>query len=380
MTVLQVIALHPYKIGSFEEYSLSFTKEMNKRGHNVIFVFGGEPHPHIKEKLNESNTTYYIEEIPQNALGMVSMFYRLLRLILNTRPDIVQGQFHPHDHLAVMAGFLTGRPAYRTIHTTSFSSIRRLKYSSIVKANISSFLSKSTFAVSNAVKKDLIANLHVPAKKIRVLYNGVNLKRYCPKRNDFSLHSEIGISKSEKIILTVAHARPEKGLNYLIEAVPSIIKAQPKVHFIFCGGGPMENNLIQLGKDLGVSSNIHFLGARDDIPELLNCSYIFALPSLVEAQGLAVLEAMAMEKAVVACDVEGIPEVVEHGITGLLVPPKDSKSLSEAIITLLDSPEKTAQMGIQGRKRAENLFDLNKRVANEIRIYEDELGLQPETR
>lgn len=367
------MALHPNKVGGFEEYILSFATKMNELGHNVIFVFGGEPHPYIKEKLSESNTSYYIEEIPRNTLGMFTMFYRLLKLILNTRPHIVQGQFHPHDHLAVMAGFLTGKPSYRTIHTTTFSSIRRLKYASIVKAKISSFLSKSTFAVSKAVKEDLIENLHIPSQKIRVLYNGINLKRYSSKRNDFSLHSELGIAKSDKIILTVAHARPEKGLNYLIRAVPGIIKAHQEAHFVFCGGGPMEKDLIQLGVKLGASSNIHFLGIRDDIPELLNCAYIFALPSLVEAFNLAVLEAMAMKKAVVACNVEGLPEAVVHEITGLLVPPKDPESLSEAIVKLLNDPQRTATMGIEGRKRAERIFDLDKRVGNEIKIYEDEL-------
>ncbi len=380
MTVLQVMALAPNKVGGFEEYILSFAKKMNELGHDVIFVFGGEPHPYIKEKLSESNTAYYVEEIPQSTLGMLTMFYRLLKLILNTRPHIVQGQFHPHDHLAVLAGFITGKTTYRTIHTTTSQSAGPLKYQSILKAKASSFLSKTTFAVSGAVRRDLVENLHIPAKKIQILYNGVNLEHYYPKQNDFSLQRELGVGETTRIILCIAHARPTKGLEYLITAVPPIIENHQNTHFVFCGGGPLENNMITLAEKLGVSEYVHFLGVRNDVQALLNCSYLLVMPSLAEAFGLVSLESMAMEKAVIASNVEGIAEIVQHEKTGLLVPPADSDSLAKAVISLLDNPQKTAQLGIRGRKRAEEHFDLNKRVENEINIYEDELGLQLKTR
>ena len=373
MTVLQVIALHPYKLGGFEEYILSFAKKINISGHKVVFIFAGEPHPFIKEKLDEYKAKYHVEQIPQNTPGAISMLYRLIGVIKRSGADIIQGQFHPHDHLAVLAGFITGKPAYRTIRTPTSQSAHPLKYSSIVKAIISSFLSKSTFAVSNAVKEDLISNLHIPAKKIRVLYNGVNLERFCPMENDFFLHRELGISEKSKIVLCVAHARPMKGLDHLISAIPNIIKDHHDAHFVFCGGGPLESDMAYLAEKLGVSAKVHFLGVRDDVQVLLNCSYLFVMPSLAEAFGRVLLESMAMKKAVVASNIEGIAEIVQDEKTGLLVPPADSESLAKAVISLLDNPEKTAQMGTQGRKRAEELFDLNKRVANEIKIYEDEL-------
>lgn len=350
---------------------MTFAKKMHESGHKTLFVFAGEPHPFLQKQLNEFDCKYFIQENPRNLYGFFSFLYRLINIIRKWKVDIVQGQFHPHSHYAVLAGFLTGTPSFRTIRSTTSQTNRPVRFPTIIKANISSYISKSTFVVSNAVMKDFVDNLHVSKRRIQVLHNGVNLEKYNPGKNNFSLHRELKIREDNRIILAVAHARPEKGLEYLIKAVPNIINKHPDTHFVFCGGGPLESNLINLAKELGVFEHVHFLGVRDDVPELLNCSYLSALPSLAEPLGNTVLEAMAMKKAVVATMVGGNPEMVQHDVTGLLAPPGDSNSLAILITSLLENPEQVAAMGNAGRQRIEKYFDLDKRILSEIRIYEN---------
>lgn len=371
MTFLQILGINPNKLGGFEDYIITFAKMTHEAGHRTVYIFEGEPHPFVKSKLIEYDCPYFVYKRPERFYDFFHFLYYLIAMIRKYRPDIIQGQFHPHSHYAALVGFLTQTPAFITIHSTTYLSNRPVKLITIAKANISSILSHNIFAVSNAVMKDLTHNLHTSSKKILVLYNGVNLERYNPKENDFSLHKEIGISEHNKILLTVASARPEKGLEYLIKAIPSITSKHKDTHFVFCGGGPLENSLIELANELGVSKYVHFLGLRNDVPDLLNCSFLFVLPSLVDALPLAVLEAMAMKKAVVATMVVGIPEMVLDEVTGSLVPPGDSKALSASIISLLEDEGKVSSMGIEGRKRIETHFDLNRRVLTEIELYDN---------
>ena len=267
MTILQILAIHPNKLGGFEDYIITFAKMMHELGHNTVYIFGGEPHPFIKSKLSEYGCIYFVYERPKGIYAFFLFCSFLIQIIRTCKPNIIQGQFHPQSHYATLVGFLTRTPAFITIHATSSQNSRPVGLANIVKANIRSILSHKIFAVSNAVMKDLTYNLHISSKRILVLHNGVSLERYKPKENDFSLHKEIGIGEGNKIILTVAAARPEKGLEYLIHAVPDIISKHTNTHFVFCGGGPLVSELIILTHRLGVGRHVHFLGIRNDIPD-----------------------------------------------------------------------------------------------------------------
>ena len=374
MTVLQVLAIHPFKHGSFEDYIASFARNMSERGHTSIFIFGCEPHPVVLETLEAAGCKYFVQDAPAGAGGFISFLRRLSGIIKENKVEIIQGQFLPHSHYAALAGFLTGKPSFITIHSTTNQSGQSVKPATILKNKISAALSQKFFAVSEAVKKDLVQNLHIPEKHVKVLHNGINLDRYSPREVSGSLHRELGIPVSSRIILTIAQARPEKGLEYLVRATPAIIARHPDTHFPFCGGGPLQDGLSRLAESIGVAANIHFLGVRNDVPDLLNDSYASVLPSLAEPLGNAVIEAMAMKKPVVGSDVDGIPEMIVHGSTGLLVPPGDSDALASSLIHLLEDPARTASMGVKARQRVEDEFELNSRVLAEIALYEDFLA------
>jgi len=374
MIVLQVLAIHPFKHGSFEDYIAFFARNMSERGHISIFIFGSDPHPVVLEALNVAGYKYFVQDDPVGARGFVSFLRRLRGIIKEQNVDVIQGQFLPHSHYAALAGFITGKPSFITIHSTTNQSGKSVKPATVLKNKISAALSQKFFAVSEAVKKDLVRNLHIPEKHVKVLHNGINLDRYSPGEKSGALHRELGIAEDSRIILTIAQSRPEKGLEYLIRAIPDVLSLYPDTNFVFCGGGPLQNSLAELAESLGVAGNVHFLGVRDDVPDLLDDSYASVLPSLAEPLGNAVLEAMAMRKAVVGTNVDGIPEMVVHGSTGLLVPPGDSAALASSMIELLGDPARTAALGVKARQRVEEEFELDARVLAEIEMYEDFLA------
>jgi glycosyltransferase involved in cell wall biosynthesis len=171
----------------------------------------------------------------------------------------------------------------------------------------------------------------------------------------------------------------KKGITYLIKAVPYILKAFPEVKFFIVGETPKEDRknfdfkdkMIKLCAQLGLNNNVIFTGFRDDIPDILEKIDVFVLPSLLEACSLAVLEAMAQEKAMVVTDVGGIPELVNTDIA-YIVKPADEIGLAKAIIELLKDREKRTRMGQECRKRLEEKFDL-KLIINKLEETQLEL-------
>jgi glycosyltransferase involved in cell wall biosynthesis len=152
-------------------------------------------------------------------------------------------------------------------------------------------------------------------------------------------------------VLFVGNLVPRKGVHFLIEAAHHVIKDEKNVVFLIVGDGPLRDFLISYSAKLGVRRNFIFLKKiRDDVLQVIyNCADVFVLPSLQEGQGIALLEAQASAKPVIAFDVGGVRECVKHGETGLLIKP-DSFALAEAILKLLGDETLRIKMGAYGRK------------------------------
>jgi len=153
------------------------------------------------------------------------------------------------------------------------------------------------------------------------------------------------------VIGTVGRLVPQKGHRYLIDAMPMILKAVPKARLLIVGRGGLQAQLEEQVSGLALSRHVRLAGRRRDIPRLLAAMDVFAFPSLWEGFGIALLEAMTMELPVVASDVDGIPEVVQDRITGILVPPRSSVPLAEALIALLNRQALARAMGKRGKER-----------------------------
>jgi len=183
-----------------------------------------------------------------------------------------------------------------------------------------------------------------------------------------------GLKRSGVLICSVGNINPYKGHRYLIEALAQIAKTYPQVHLVIVGG-VLENRLdyyndlkLIVGK-LGIQDKVSFLGQRDDVPRILNASDIYVHPSLAEACPMAVLEAMAVGKPIVATQVGGVPEMIENLKTGMLVPPEDPNALADAIEWVIGNLDASRLFGVEAQKKARDIFDLEKCTQRHFDMY-----------
>ena len=161
----------------------------------------------------------------------------------------------------------------------------------------------------------------------------------------------------------------------LIQAAPRIIEevsrssAHGAVRFLLVGDGSMKERLALEAERYGISDHVHFAGHREDVGSLLSAGDLFTMPSVNEGMGLAIVEAMACSLPVVASRVGGIPEVVDDGITGILVPPDDADALAKACSELLLDADARTRMGSEGERRARSRYGIHTALENTAAVY-----------
>jgi glycosyltransferase involved in cell wall biosynthesis len=224
-------------------------------------------------------------------------------------------------------------------------------------------------AVSRDVARQLVERFHWPGRKITVVYNAARLEPSTARSID-ALRGELGAVDGEPIVFTCARLDPQKGHRVLLDAAAEL----PGVRFALAGSGPEEVTLEAHAERVGVRDRVRFLGHRDDIPELLAACDVFALPSLYEGSSLAVLEAMGAGRAVVSSAIGGTDELIEHGDSGVLVPPGDARALASALRRLLGDDGTRARLGARARQRAQDDFSVTTTSRAVTRIYEEVLA------
>jgi glycosyltransferase involved in cell wall biosynthesis len=208
-----------------------------------------------------------------------------------------------------------------------------------------------------------------------VIPNGVDLARFDLPLTACALRREFGIPGGAPLLGVVARLEPEKGHRYLLEAMPAILRGAPETWLVIVGEGSLEGELRAQAAALPAPARDHvvFTGRREDVAAITGDLDVAVLPSLREAQGISILEAMARRKPVVASAVGGIPEVLTNGLDGLLVPPADPAALAEACVRLACSPELRTRMGEAGRATVEARFSLDAMVRQIEEVYDEEL-------
>lgn len=324
---------------------------------------GGETADELVEKGAEVKilgiSSYY------NPLNII----RLSRFLKKEEPDII----HTHGYFASVIGRLAAQKAgIPTIITHVHSTYREYKKRHIL---IERYLSRCTHKIvccSEAVRNFVTAHEKIKEEKTAVIYNGADEERFSPGGDPSSARARLGIDRGSPVVGTVSSLTPHKGQEFLVQAAARIRETHPSAKFLIVGDGPLRRSLEEQAQRLSLQSSLIFTGARRDIPEMLSLMDIFVLPSSSrEGLGMAIIEAMAMEKPTVATDIGGIPEAVLDGETGLLVRPRDSDALARAIIELIDDPERAKAMGKKGRDRFVQKFTRKRMLSDIEDLYLD---------
>jgi glycosyltransferase involved in cell wall biosynthesis len=225
-----------------------------------------------------------------------------------------------------------------------------------------------SIAVSQGVKDYLLEQIGLDPAKVRVVPNGVDVAAIDAARPGPLVRRELGLPDNVPVIGLVGRLDHwGKGHKELFTAMVRIRGRHP-VQALIVGGGRRTPEVRQLADSLGLADAVHFLGQRRDVPDLLNAMDVFVLPSYSEGVSLALLEAMAAGRPVIATAVGGLPEVVTDGDTGLLIPPRDADALAQALERLLADPAWARQLGANARNHVREHYSLERlgREINEI--------------
>jgi len=239
----------------------------------------------------------------------------------------------------------------------------------------------AVIAISKQVEQALISG-GVASRSVRTIYSGLDLSTLVPRKHDYkAIRFKLGLSSDALLLGTVANLFPRKGYDVMLRALPMILKAEPSTQYVIIGAGEREyeETLRELSKELGIAHCVHFYGFQDPVRPFLEAMDLYVHPARMEGFGIAVIEAMAAGRAVVATNVGGLPEVVEDGRTGLLVASDNPEALSSAVVSLLRDKIRREEMGECGAKLVRERFDLEVSVGAMEQVYRHVLATQAGT-
>ena len=277
--------------------------------------------------------------------------------------DLLHAHMARAHVLAGLAGRLTGRPVLATVHgmdvTAQELGIQRLCGSHLL-------------VVCQEAYGQALA-LGVPPERLQLVRNGVDTAAYRPGGDGTRFRAALGVPPEAPLLGFIGRLAPEKGPDGFLRMAAEVHRARPDVHFALVGEGVLESALAALIEDLGLGGRAHLAGFWADAREVYPACDAVVQTSRGEGTPLAVLEAMACGRAVVAMAVGGVPELVAHGVTGLLVGPGDWQGTAAALLALLAQPTRLRRMGDAARERATTCFDLRATVRRTSDLF-DRLG------
>ena len=293
------------------------------------------------------------------------MFWRLGKVLREFRPDVVHTHRYVLRYLLPWIVVRLGRVWVHTVHTIAEKEvdlIGRWIHSIAFRLGV------VPVAIAEEVKHSLKKVYGL--RSVPLIPNGISL-------TDFALDKSIrkiwrmkeGFRDDHLLYVYVARLSPPKDPFCLLRAFAIAVSQNDNLRLLFAGNGPLRSDVEERVKALGLNNYVRFLGVRTDIPEILAAADVFVLSSRWEGNPLSVMEAMAAGKPVVATAVGGVPELVEEGVSGILVPPQNPEALAEAMIRLAQNSALRRKMGEAARRRAEERFGVERMAREYERLY-----------
>ena len=333
----------------------------------------------LGEKLKEQGIPVFVfnGRSSVNPLHLPRNFYVIWNLIKLLRRERVQ-IVHTHEFFSGTLGRIAALLAQTSVKILMLHNKDRWKGSiHIIVDRILANWTDKIVANSISVKEFTIQCTGLNPNNFEVVYNGIDLTRFNPFLiSRKTIRSELGIKNSTPTLVIVGRLTTQKGHRYLINALPTVLEKYPELRLFVVGDdSPFDTStkeeIFKLVNTMGLTENVIFLGERKDVPDILYAADIFVLPSLWEGFGLVIAEAMAAGVPVIASKIDGIPEVVIDSVTGILVPPKNPEAIANAILYLLNNPNKAKKMGQAGRERVEKCFSVDEMVRKWDKLYQE---------
>jgi len=318
--------------------------------------------------------TLVIREAERNPVAIVRELRERFR---RERIDVLHTHKYKDNILSALASIGRGGPyQVRTIHGAREPFVGvpafRMNVYERLDAAVNRWAVDRLVAVSVSLEHPLGARFG--NDKVTCIHNAIDVDRVRVTRDLRELRRELGLDPHDFVIGAVGRLMPVKGLEIFLQAARMLKDRGRSPKFLVAGDGPLAGALQSLARELGLADDVRFLGHRKDSHDILGLLDLFVLPSLSEGIPLVLLEALALSRPVVATNVGGIPEVVEHGRSGVLVPAGRPDELARGCLTVMDNPALAQRLGQAGRTRVEEAFSADAMAEKVAQIYRTLVG------
>lgn len=355
--------------------ALEMSASLAARGHRVVLASLPE------SRLLRAATERGIPTLPLSMHGYLhpALTLKLARTIRERAVDVVHAQHSRDIATVVPAVLLSGvRPPVILSKRVGSMVSKRDPFHRLTYARVTRVL-----AVSSVIRKNVIETTPVPPERVTVLHDAVNTRRFNPATVDPRVFRRtLGIADDSIVVGCLGRFSPGKGHEDLLHAAAVVRDSHPGVRFVVVGEASSgeesyAKGVRDLAARLHLEETVIFAGFRPDVPEVMAGFDVFAFPSHAEAFGMALIEAMAMQKAVVASSSDGVLDIVQQGVSGLLVPPRNPLALALAITRLVDNPYLRTRLGQAARERVVGHFDQERQIDALEGIYDSLVKAPP---
>ncbi len=345
-------------------YFLNVLPALKRAGIDLTVCFLREPHPAAHELRKSGIDTVFLSA---SAAGPCWLCFVWRAWCVQCGCRIIHAAGLKATLVARIVGWITGARVIVHLHD--------LTYPGSALSALQKLFARDRdrgICVSRAAQVVAVKGYHLPAARLRVIYNGLNLDqlRTAATAAGTSRRVELGVSVDRPVIAMVARMHRVKGHHGMLQIMPRIVKSCPDALLLLIGDGPERANCEALVRELNLQTQVRFLGHRKDVAELLAASDVVVVPSQQEGLGLAAIEALAIGKPVVAYAVGGLPEVITEGVDGRLIEPQDQQAFADAVITLLKDRAMMQTYGVRAAVSAER-FTLDRHIAALLDLYHE---------
>jgi len=343
-------------VGGMENYVVRLVERLPREryGISVLAPFESPFTDRLREFGADVFITQVTDEPSWQSIQLASA------LIQSRAVDVIQSHL-PNAHvLAALAGRLTGRPVLATVHGRAMTTLD-IEVQRLAGTHLAVVCRQSYFQA---------LGVGIDPRHVHFVPNGVDVERFRPQHSRTgALRTRFGIDADAPLVGFIGRLSVEKGPDLFLRAALSIFAQCPRSHFVLVGEGAMLKQLQVFASRFGIAEAVHFAGSQDDMPAVFNELDVVVSSSLSEAMPLAVMEAMASGVPVVACKVGGIPDLIEHGVTGWLAPEGDYDELATRVVDLLEDDALRLAAGKAARARAVGRFALEQSVEATARLF-----------
>jgi glycosyltransferase involved in cell wall biosynthesis len=345
-------------------YSLLTRLDASRYDATVVALSNGS----TVRKMRRAGIPVTVIDTPDDGVAVGALAAHLADI----RPDVIHNHMFRAETVGTRAAIALGAVGHRRPFVVSTVHSSRVR-SAADRAELRELTPEMDHLI--VVSKAILAKINAEGRNVGVpislIYNGVDLDRYDHQEPCCTLRDEYGMEPGSQIVGVVARLEPEKGHPTLLEAWAEVLHAVRDAYLLVVGEGSQREALGRLASELRIAQRVVFTGPRDDVPAVTAALDVAVLPSYREAQGLSVLEALALSRPVVASAVGGIPEMIDDGVTGLLVAPGDAPALARAITRLLVDHPYADMLAKAGHDTVHERFCIEKMIASIQAIYDE---------